>query len=119
MAATHSARKSSPSARPADSAYPAAIDPHAPKKVVLSPEALEKTAERLYTRDVKKIQQQRKEFNEAIEFKLHHNDVHKVGAAPLSPKEQAAVTHLYTQAKQRKEQSQEKLSQKFAGPSAT
>ena len=92
-------------------------DPHSPKKIVRTPEEIEALAERLYTRDVRKIQTARKEFDAAVDFKLHHNDVKKVGSAPLSTKEEQAVAHLYTQAKQRKEQGQEKLSQKFAGPS--
>jgi hypothetical protein len=96
----------------ATSASAADDDIHQPKRVVMKPEELEKTAERLYGHSVKKIQEQRKKFDEAVEFQASHNGTVKVRKSEPTDAEAKALERLYSQPIEKKKRNLEAAEKK-------
>ncbi len=89
-------------------------DAHQPKRVVMKPEELEKTAERLYGHSAKKAAERRKEFEAAVEFQHTHNHRTPKRAAEPSPEEAKALERLYSQPIEKKKRSLEAAEKKLA-----
>jgi hypothetical protein len=87
---------------------------HQPKRVVMKPEELEKTAERLYGHSVKKIQEQKKKFDADVEYQFTHNHKTKATSAEPSDAEKAALERLYSQPIERKKRNIEAAEKKQA-----
>lgn len=86
------------------------------KKIVLTPEQLEKGLERLYGQSVKAHSARKQQYDEDTAFQMQHNDItyKKVRVGELSEAEQKAVTKLYTQPMERRAAAQASLDKKFA-----
>ena len=83
-----------------------------PKKVKMKPEELEKTAERLYGQSAKKIQDQRKKYDEEIDFKWNHN-VPKAVSSERTEAEEKSLERLYKAPMEKKKMNLEKAEKKF------
>lgn len=73
-----------------------------PKKRSLSPQQLEKSLERLYTRSVNTLKDRMTEYNKSVEYQVEHNKLKKPPTGELSETEKKAIEHLYTQPLEKK-----------------
>ena len=89
-------------------------DIHQPKRVVMKPEELEKTAERLYGHSAKKIQERRQKFEEDVEFQATHNAKLKAKSSEPTAEEAKALERLYSQPMEKKKRNLEASEKKLA-----
>ena len=94
-------------------------DLHQPKRVVMRPEELEKTAERLYGHSSKKMMDRQKEFEAAVNFQATHNVNVKARKAEPTAEEAKALERLYSQPMEKKKRSLEAAEQKQAAQAPT
>jgi hypothetical protein len=82
------------------------------QKRSLSPQQLEKSLERLYTRSVNTTKERDEEYWKAVNDQLEHNKLKKVATGDLTDEEKTRIDHLYTQPIERKKKADQSASKK-------
>jgi hypothetical protein len=82
------------------------------QKRSLSPQQLEKSLERLYTRSVNTTKNRHDEYWKAVDEQMEHNKLKKVSTADLTEEEKTRIDHLYTQPIERKKKAEASTSKK-------
>lgn len=89
-----------------DTLPPVSAYTHEPKKRSLSPQQLEKSLERLYTRSVTVAKDRQTEYAKAVDEQLVHNKLKHVPRGDLTDDEKTRIDHLYTQPIERKKKAE-------------
>lgn len=90
-----------------DALPPVSAYTHEPKKKVLSPEEVEKSLERLYTRSHNVTKQRHEEYVKAVDEQLVHNKLLHVPSGEPTDVEKARIEKLYTQPLEKKKKAME------------
>lgn len=82
------------------------------QKRSLSPQQLEKSLERLYTRSVNTAKERDEEYWKNVNEQMEHNKLKKVSTGDLTDEEKTRIDHLYTQPIERKKKAEQSASKK-------